>query len=247
MLRFSAQFRNMALRKLSADVMIASYSVSLHHYTESETIRMTERRVHPKLQKAFAHDTQQLIEVCNVSFGESLRWRAMGKLALSWWQTALTSSAVESWCIVDEGRIAALCVLVIDEMQWKIQRRIRRGSNLDILFSILFHPGVAFRELQRRIKGSLNRRLIIVNDRPLPTGYGPRKRTWIELVAVRPEERGKGLGKRLLDCCNRRTIELHREFIALRVESANLSAKRLYENAGYNTKLTNYVICTSSQ
>jgi GNAT superfamily N-acetyltransferase len=58
-------------------------------------------------------------------------------------------------------------------------------------------------------------------------------RTHIRLLAVAPHERRQGIGRRILQFCENRTIELGHEIIELSVFTENTSARRLYAQQGY--------------
>ena len=186
------------------------------------------------IRKATFEDLPQLVEICNKSFPSNLRWTSKRSLARGWWKVALTDSAAEVWVFAENNTIKGFCVLIIDEPKWNKQRRIRRGSLFLVGLSMILHPIIAF----HFVLGVLtkNRRInsfSSVSNRNLPPGWGPHWRTWLELIAVKPEQRGKGVAGKLIDKCCQRTIDLKRHAVALRVKADNLPAIRLYEKQGF--------------
>jgi ribosomal-protein-alanine N-acetyltransferase len=89
------------------------------------------------------------------------------------------------------------------------------------LIAVLTFPGVI------RLKAVVNGQMIgFVAGDPRP-GEGF---SWIATLAVLPEQRGKGLGRALLEACER---QLSTRKIRLSVRAGNEEAIRLYKNAGY--------------
>jgi ribosomal protein S18 acetylase RimI-like enzyme len=65
-------------------------------------------------------------------------------------------------------------------------------------------------------------------------GWGwPPNWTGIRAVAVRPSERGLGIGKRLAETCIARSRELGADAVALHTASFMQAAMRLYESVGF--------------
>jgi GNAT superfamily N-acetyltransferase len=58
--------------------------------------------------------------------------------------------------------------------------------------------------------------------------------TWIELISVRPEVQGKGLGARMLEYCATMTRTLGRDAVKLKVRKENARALKAYERAGFD-------------
>ena len=186
------------------------------------------------IRKATFEDLFQLVEICNKCFPSRLRWTSKRYLARSWWKVALTDSAAEAWVFVENNTIKGFCVLIINEPKWNEQRRIRRGSLFSGGLSMILHPIIAF----HFVLGAFTKNLRInsfssVANRDLPAGWGPHWRTWLELIAVKPEQQGKGVAGKLIDKCCQRTIDLGRHAVALKVNAHNTTAKRLYEKHGF--------------
>jgi len=131
----------------------------------------------------------------------------------------------------ENERIVALCVLVVDEIL--SSRQSKRGPAATYFGSVMFHPLVAIHTVYRIMKCAIGKEQAPRISGSDDTEWRRETRTWIELIAVRPEYRGRGLGRILLDRCDLRTQELGRIGIGLRVASDNTSAKHLYEKCGY--------------
>ena len=145
----------------------------------------------------------------------------------AWWMAVLRCSPriAESWVMASpDGGVVAVCVLVIDEVDWKLQRRSRRGPWTVRCFSAVLCPILALRAFAARPGG-------MKSGSTPPVGV--RNRTWLEMLAVSPDRQGRGLAKRLLDLCEDRTMKMGRRGICLRVETQNVRARRLYEKRGF--------------
>jgi ribosomal-protein-alanine N-acetyltransferase len=91
---------------------------------------------------------------------------------------------------------------------------------IDILASLTFPDTVRFKALIGETPVGF-----IVGDRRRSEGLG-----WIATLGVHPRHRRKGIGARLLGCCE---IDLGMPRVRLTLRPSNLGARRLYERAGY--------------
>lgn len=185
------------------------------------------------IRHAIREDVDQITVICRRSFPNTFRWKVNGSLARKWFQAAILSRAVEMWVVEENKRIAAICVLVTDEFLWAKEKNVRRGSNMDILYGVLRSPLAASRQACQSLKCVLKRNGKVTLHQQMPDGWAPEIRTWIELIAVRPDRRSEGLAGMFLGHCDVKTQELGRKAIAVRVASENYAAKSLYEKHGY--------------
>jgi len=89
------------------------------------------------------------------------------------------------------------------------------------LIAVLSFPGII------RIKASENGQMVgFVAGDPRPH----ENLGWIATIGVLPNQRGRGIGKQLLDACE---IQLNQPRIRLTVRQSNYNAICMYENAGY--------------
>ena len=63
-----------------------------------------------------------------------------------------------------------------------------------------------------------------------------KRRAYVSLLAVRPEARRKGIGRRLLNEACRRSAAAGMEKIGLEVDPENTGAVRIYKNEGFAEK-----------
>jgi len=177
------------------------------------------------MREARVADVEKLAEICKGSFPQTFRWQVGGRLAEEWLHVAIDSQAVEMWVVAeDKNSIAAFCVLVTDEAQWAKEKQLRKGSSMACVYCMLMHPWAAFLHARQYLKRQVGWRADSHWRKQMPKKWGPEVRTWIEVVAVKPDRRGLGLASRLLEQCRVRTEVLGRQAIALRVGSNNSAA-----------------------
>jgi ribosomal protein S18 acetylase RimI-like enzyme len=185
------------------------------------------------IRKTVPDDSVQLIKICERSFPLSLRWQAKRWLARQWWKATLLSEACETWGVEEGDKVTAFCVLVNDEPMWAKEKEMRSSSIAICLISALCHPITAIYQVGTCLIASFRKPRSVVIHKELPGWWFHKERLWIELIAVYPDRRGRGLAGILLNHSFLRTKELGRRAIALRVASGNSSAKRLYEKHGF--------------
>lgn len=159
-------------------------------------------------------------------------------MARRWWSSAIGSDAAETWVSKEDGRVSAFCVLITDEECWAAEEKQREYQAILIGLRFLAFARARWCAIRREAAGSEtssgNKAAESHNHR-----CKRHKRTWIGLIAVARQMRGRGLAKDLLKVCVDRTAELGHEAIKLRVDRENRPARRLYESAGF--------VCTSEK
>jgi len=182
------------------------------------------------MRRASTHDVDALIGICRQGFPDSLRWHGIRSVAVNWWTTAIDTEAAETWVHAPDDVISGVALLVIDRDLWSregIRRKVGAGR---VLASSLMHPGRAVGVLRKKIVARLAPRR---NPISASTTDVPARTAWLEIIAVLPSMRGRGIARRLMEVCEGRTQELGCAAIGLCVDPQNESAIRLYETMGY--------------
>jgi GNAT superfamily N-acetyltransferase len=149
--------------------------------------------------------------------------------ARSWWYATITSKAAETYVIDYHGRVVGFALLIKDEGLWREEQERREGSAISRLISCIVCPVLTFIALRRRVTSFMARDNVSTR-----TSIGrPYNRTWLELLAVLPQEQGHGIATKLLYECEVRSKALDRSAIGLMVPESNERAIRLYKKMGY--------------
>ena len=182
-------------------------------------------------RQATLGDVELLIDLCQRGFPDTLTWGGPRFLSRNWWRSALRSLSAETWLFSIDGKPSGLCVLVQDINGWWAKPLYAERSWTFRLFAAALCPKLILSRLVKKI----------LAPRPLPSEC-PRSeaiatatgsRTRVRLLAVAPDKRRQGFGKRILQFCENRTMELGREIIELFVSIENASARHFYAQQGY--------------
>jgi len=170
-----------------------------------------------------------------MTFPTMLRWVAAGQHGKEWWRQVILTDATEVCVIERDNQIAAFSVLITNERIWKKERSfVQRGFKSYFVGAVL-HPLVVIRHNLLAFRSILLKgRQPVVYAAPSRRQWSPETRTWIELIATRPDMQGLGLGRMLLEHCERVTKDLGRTAIGLRVGTTNHRAKSLYTAQGFS-------------
>jgi ribosomal protein S18 acetylase RimI-like enzyme len=182
------------------------------------------------IRRANIADVPGLSVICRESLPDSIVWRGVSWYGKNWWHVALMSEAAETYVAERDGRVAAFAVLVKNEDLWKKEKKLRHGPVGIQVLSCLVCPRLTAAAIYRKVHNLMTRTAERMTKLSATRSY---HRTWLELIATRPDSRGKGLAGTLMEQCETKTKELYRKAIGLRVTSDNVPAKSLYEKHGY--------------
>lgn len=211
------------------------YSPGPHPRATEEFLDMADLNLKDRvteIQRATPREVSQLACLCRRSFPESLRWQGLSCVARAWWNSVVSLDTGETYVLRSEDQIVAFCLLVVDEVAWKEQTRRRTSPIWLRLSSALLCPRVVIRALNRK-RREVGGRSADGTCCIRPAAGNLADRVWIELIAVSPEQRGKGHAVRLLRKCEARAGALKKSGLGLRVDEDNRAARALYEKAGY--------------
>lgn len=195
-------------------------------------MKPTEKKTSSLLiRRAKLEDIDTLVDICRETFPDAIEWRAPRFSARKSWCHALTSAASETWVCSTNGEVAGCVTLVTDEAAHAREKRKRAGGFLAKSLTLVTCPRLLFlRIFKRKLgwPGSPEKCRSTVKSAP-----SQEQRTWIEPMAVSPHMRRKGLAKKMLEHCEKRTLELNRDTVKLLVDLDNRAAIELYEKWGF--------------
>jgi len=190
------------------------------------------------IRRANKADVASLLNICRRSFPYDILYQGVRWHRENWWQVAIISEAADTYVIERDSRIVAFALLVKNEDMWNKERKKRHNLFVVRFLSRIVCPMLAAAEIHRKLKNLLSGTEKYLLKPSVKRSY---HRTWLELLAVLPEERGQGIAKRLIQECESLTKAMGREAIELMVSSTNLPAIKWYEKMGYEK------IATSSE
>jgi len=177
-------------------------------------------------------DADGLWELARRSFPDSLLWQGPRGTAVSWLHHLMAAAFCEIWVDIFNGKLAGFVLLVSDAAEYAAQKKRYQLKNVPGL--MLTCPILLSRRFFQRIFS----RPRVLNYSDTAQKNGPMnslaKTIWIELVAVSPEMRGRGLGKSILRFCEHRAAELGCDALKLNVFKNNIGAIEFYEKGGFS-------------
>lgn len=184
------------------------------------------------MRHAEPEDAPALAAICRDSFPRTARWQATRATGTRWWAGAIQSRAAEVWVAVRGRAIGGFLLVILDEPLWARQRRTFARTTWQDPLVLATRPAALARILMHRLIAPPA--ALSANRKVISPGAAP-PRLWLELIAVSPEARGQGLGRRLMELCEHRAAILDRPEVRLRVEVDNTGAVALYDREGFET------------
>ncbi|TFG90320.1 MAG: GNAT family N-acetyltransferase [Candidatus Atribacteria bacterium] len=180
------------------------------------------------IRRAHLSDIPDLLKIGRKCFSR-IQFRGIYSYVRPWWQAAITSEAADVYVAQYKGLVIAFAVLVKDEELWRKEKKHRKGPFIYHLLSCIVCPVLTFKILCIRAT-----RLMVGNEhQPKSSIEMSYNRTWLEILAVVPQEQGRGIGKLLLRECESLTKTKGCDAIGLMVSKSNERAIRLYKKMGY--------------
>ncbi len=181
------------------------------------------------LRQATLNDMEALLAICREGFPNSMRWRGRKCPGEKWWQLVLTCSGAEAWVFRREGCVVGVMAFISNLEEWNAKLKKTRSPILRLL-TIIRRPGLVVRRVHKKLSCLQNSTGSSVKAKDIYVD--PRKLIWMEIMTVLSAHRRQGLARRLIECCQERTIELKRDAIKLNIVP-NPSVEKLFESMGY--------------
>ena len=183
------------------------------------------------IRRATLGDADVLADICRSSFPDSLLWTGPRFLSQKWWKAVINSDSAETWVCLKDGEIGSLGVLVTDMAGWKKEKLYPERNMCVRLFALAMCPRLIISKIVKLISAA---KAPVSN---CPTSNIARtnieSQIWLRLIAVSPQMRRQGLAKRILQLCEERALERHRQAIQLFVFSNNKTPRSFFVQQGF--------------
>jgi len=183
-----------------------------------------------EIRRAKTEDIELLSFIHREGFPELLGYQVPLYYLKKWWAFLIIFNAVEVYVASLNGNTIGAATLLIKAKEYFKEKKRLKAPLWVRIFSILSNPkllSIYFRKILHTsdITPHNNSHFNSVNHID--------NTTWIDPIVISPLYRGKGFAKKLLIFLEERTLSIHRDTIALIVDSQNKSAISLYKSLGY--------------
>ena len=184
-----------------------------------------------EIRKLDLRDIDEVITLCREAFPHSVKWFAPRLYLKSWWQRFAKIESSEIWIGLQDNQVVGFFVLIVDVASFQKERR-----SLDLplwmkIYLYLTAPRLILKKVLQRASDSRLRRSF--QGLPGEDEEASANLTWLELIAVSPRLRSRGLGQEMITFCMLRTRELKRNRLKLLVRADNKPAVHFYQKMGF--------------
>ncbi len=184
-----------------------------------------------EIRPAVIGDLNALVEICRLSFPGSLRWQGPRRIAARLWRRWLSSGSCRCWVCSRGMEVLGFVVFILDCDRYRAEAETRAVTSLDSAVLLMWHPLLAIKKAISKLSLYRATPQSVSVRKDMPNVL--QKCTWIELIAVRPDVQGRGLGAMMLEHCATVTRTLGCEMVKLKVNKDNVQAFRAYERVGF--------------
>ena len=183
------------------------------------------------VRRAALDDVDALCDICREGWPGTLLWDGPRFLARNWWRAVFRYSSAETWIWSSGGEIYGVGVLVKDMAHWNEEPLYPERNLFVRLLAALTCP--------RLVLSRLLKRMMVVKSPPCDcstletVSKNVESPVWIRLIAVSQSKRRQGIGRKILQFCDSRTLEFNRKAVKLFVFSDNKPARCLFSQEGF--------------
>ena len=179
------------------------------------------------IREADDKDIPKLVEIAELCFPHSVYWSSGNQRAYRRWEFSIHSEASEVWIYETSTGIQGFSLNILNEPAWISVRELFDISKFEKLVLFLKNPRKGYFLIRKRF-GKPN--TVSLSESP-PFTVAPR--LFVDLFAVTPNSRRKGVAAALLAKNIERADDLNRKAVAYNVDKKNLQMLRLMEKHGY--------------
>jgi GNAT superfamily N-acetyltransferase len=184
-----------------------------------------------EVRQAVMSDIELLVTICQQSFHGTLLWNGPRFISRNWWRSVLKYSFAETWIFSIDNEPSGFCVFILDIKKWWAELPYVERSKAVRLCAAALCPKLVLSRLLDKLL--VKRPLLSVCPKSECVAKATGARTRIRLLAVAPQNRRRGIGVKILQFCENRTIEIGCKIIELTVFNEHTSARSLYLKHGY--------------
>ncbi|MFW5804205.1 MAG: GNAT family N-acetyltransferase [bacterium] len=204
---------------------------------------MGNKKISGNIRIANINDSYRCREICKNAFPYNIKWQDINGYSKRWWDYVLETDTTDVGVFVSEDQILGLAVLLVKEKEFLSDMSIMHMRGKEKFKIIFIKPRVLLHELNRKRIFKKAYKSFDKNKNIKRIG----KRTWVELTAVSPVARRKGIGSSLRKWCENRTSALGFEYIESNIEPDNIANRSLVEKYGYIHSNQTIAGCTYSK
>ena len=181
------------------------------------------------IREADDKDIPKLVEIAELCFPHSVYWSSGNQRAYRRWEFSIQSEASEVWIYETTTGIQGFSLNILNEPAWISVRKLFDISKFEKLVLLLRNPEKGYFSIRNHFG---KRHSISLSESHFFT-LAPR--LFIDLFAVTPNSRGKGIAGALLAKNIERAEQLGRKAVAYNVDKNNLAMLGLMKKHGYST------------
>lgn len=188
---------------------------------------------------ATLEDIPRLAEIGKVCFASAPEWNAPRFIIERWWKSIILADESDVLVLRSDGRVEAFIIYVDNEEVWNYYEKIGPNSRSVKLLTMLLRPKVLRSRLKKLAKlklKSTNLQQVSPQDkRDEPVAdQGSRAEFFAALMGVDPSFRGRGIGRSMLEACERMACDRGTRLVRIYVDPRNARAQTIYETMGYS-------------
>ena len=181
------------------------------------------------IRKANLQDVVGLAEIANSAFKYSFRWLKPARWAINYFNALLNTNSCHVWVLEQNNQCRGFLVEITDHNDIYDIKRSNRITFHEITVKAMYNPYKFTKIVLHKFARSHKQ----VNYKISLRDCSSSKEAWIELLAVHPDHRKKGIGENLIKYCLNYNHENNINYIGLLVAENNIPATSLYNKIGF--------------
>jgi len=179
------------------------------------------------IREATEKDVPCLMKIASACFPHSIYWTLENESAYRRWKFAINSRTSEVWLCEGSSGISGFSLNILDEVAWNSSSKFFEVSGFRKLLLTIKHPKRGYLFVKKNFSGKQN--FFFSNLNPNPSSGS---RLFVDLFAVVPGGRRKGVASVLLKKNSERASVLGRDSVIYNVDRDNIPMQKLMNKHG---------------